>query len=635
MTQVAGIITQKGVAGNVTQKGVYGSMVHTESWSSSWMARGLRVINNGTFIGWYDSTDLDTIIKNDSQHISRWNNKLGVTSLDLKNVLGTPHWSTDGVLFDGIGDSLKSDDFAYVKPQTLYIVIKQITWTASDYLVKIGGNAIIYQNSATPKIRQWGNGIDGTLIDNFPVNEFKIIRAVFNQATSTFQVDKEVKVANAIGDTSSVGSICLGASDSGSNFSNIQIKEAIFGSVIDTAEDEEAIYNYLYAKFYFLNNIMLPDIYINSGINSIIQYNQLMNLDGRQLSFTPINSLTGSFTNNATNFDFTPDIADIGNKSCRCDLKTSDLRTILTKNINLRIADQSLTPIKKILCIGDSLTEIGKYQHELLTELPGTLFLGTRTTSANNIQSEGRGGWKIDWLSSRIYDGVYQHSPFIQPSGDYKYYGATGFWKNTWVDPNNYDVYGYTAVRDAKGFIQATGYLSSPNINDVIYDTDLAVYKTWDGNSWETITTEELAFSINFTKYLSVWEIELPDFVSFMLITNDAAWATNEERGNAYATYKNQLLTLVNSILSTGVKMFYLIPQLPIPVDYNEYIQRRECFIYFVKNILVDFGSIPNLYIIDAGSEFISEDYADWTHESDLGAVKISRKIASAIRIYS
>ena len=50
-----------------------------------------------------------------------------------------PLWSANGVLFDGANDFLKTAPITYVRPEMIYIVFKQISWTASDMI--LSGNA--------------------------------------------------------------------------------------------------------------------------------------------------------------------------------------------------------------------------------------------------------------------------------------------------------------------------------------------------------------------------------------------------------------------------------------------------------------------------------------------------------------
>jgi hypothetical protein len=95
---------------------------------------GEKLIRSGNTIGWYDITDIATITKDGDGLVSVWADKLG-SGNDLIQADGAkqPLYSANGILFNGSDEFLKTGTIAtLVKPETVYIVFKQVTWANGD-----------------------------------------------------------------------------------------------------------------------------------------------------------------------------------------------------------------------------------------------------------------------------------------------------------------------------------------------------------------------------------------------------------------------------------------------------------------------------------------------------------------------
>ena len=91
------------------------------------------VLSDGNTVAWFDLAE--NITKDGSDFVSVWGDKSG-NGNDLLRIPSTrnPLWTTDGVLFDGIDDFMKCVTFTYAQPEQIYIVVKQISWTSTEYL---------------------------------------------------------------------------------------------------------------------------------------------------------------------------------------------------------------------------------------------------------------------------------------------------------------------------------------------------------------------------------------------------------------------------------------------------------------------------------------------------------------------
>ena len=211
-----------------------------------------NVADDTNTVAWYDTQDLSTVTKNAGQETSLLIDKL-LSGHDLYQVgAGTyPLWSTLGLLFDGSNDFLYTGAFStpYEQPEQIYLVIKRITWGAGNYMIdgataSTGG---VYDSNATPNIAAYAGLASGNT--PMPLDQYVIIRVLFNGLDSKLQVDAATVITGNFS-ASDMGGITIGrpigyAGDS----SNMQFMEGIFRKVVDDVPTENAIFNYLIAKY--------------------------------------------------------------------------------------------------------------------------------------------------------------------------------------------------------------------------------------------------------------------------------------------------------------------------------------------------------------------------------------------------
>lgn len=129
-------------------------------------------------------------------------------------------------------------------------------------------------------------------------------------------------------------------------------------------------------------------------------------------------------------WSFTGITAKIGNHTLTCSVYDNNMKLVATATTTVKVTDATLTTVKKLLCIGDSLSNRKAWMPELNVLSGGKIdFVGTRTwvDAGVTYKHEGRSGFSAGgYLSATSYDfeseGVH---PFWNPgtsSFDYGYY---------------------------------------------------------------------------------------------------------------------------------------------------------------------------------------------------------------------
>lgn len=210
------------------------------------------VIHDGHTVGWYIANDLTNIVKDGSDFVSAWRDKLG-SGRDLLQAVGAdqPKWFlNDGVKFDGITDFMKTPAFTFIQPEMIYIAFKQIVWNSGARRIFDGdglSSGFAFQAVASPGLAV-SAGIISSASYDLLVNVFGIMRVLFDGVNSKLIINNNTPITGDFGsldmDGFTLGSVALGYTNS-----NIQVKEVLLRDVADTTQNEQAIYDYLSNKY--------------------------------------------------------------------------------------------------------------------------------------------------------------------------------------------------------------------------------------------------------------------------------------------------------------------------------------------------------------------------------------------------
>ena len=236
------------------------------------------------------------------------------------------------------------------------------------------------------------------------------------------------------------------------------------------------------------------------------------------------------------------------NATLTANLYTEDFSLIQTKSISLIVKDYaSLTGLKNVICLGDSLTEGGRFidkSKQLLTNKVSFNGVIQSLQGDVNNYSEGRSGWTLAQYFSMSKSSSAYYSPFLHPAGK-KYYGV--------VEKNASELLlsqrgGTKSKLQAIGF-NSNGYITTPTANvSVVYSIANSRYEIWNGSAWVDAILTDTDFVFNFATYRSAWNIPATDILYIMLGTNDFRNLEPSSVLSAFSSYK----TLLDQVIASA-----------------------------------------------------------------------------------
>jgi len=201
-------------------------------------------------IMWYDYTDASTLTDDGGGLISLWEDKLASGHDLVAAAAARPTLAATGIIFNGSSNYMKTAQIpTFLNPCFVYMVVRQLSWTAADYLFDgfFSTAALVWQRTSTPDIRIY-SGSESGAAGGLTVGSFGIVRALFYLANSFIQVNNNATVAAVLIGCNMQG-LTLGSNGAGASNGNIEVKEIIIRDTADNAPSQTAIYNYLATKY--------------------------------------------------------------------------------------------------------------------------------------------------------------------------------------------------------------------------------------------------------------------------------------------------------------------------------------------------------------------------------------------------
>lgn len=206
-------------------------------------------------ISWYDYQKTETITKDESNLISALSSRVGSVNLSQATESQKPLLEPDGILF--VDDRLKSALISYSQPFMVYMVAKQLGWTEGNQLFSTYyGQPFLTQSGSSPGLLV-NSGKSSSVNNQLKINQFGIIRILFNGVNSKFIVNDTAPITGDFGAGAMQG-ITIGGSHAGGLFSNIKLKEQIFINSALSTQNENDIYDYV--KKHNFDNLILSII---------------------------------------------------------------------------------------------------------------------------------------------------------------------------------------------------------------------------------------------------------------------------------------------------------------------------------------------------------------------------------------
>ncbi|MEP5338568.1 MAG: hypothetical protein ABJL44_03665 [Algibacter sp.] len=311
----------------------------------------------------------------------------------------------------------------------------------------------------------------------------------------------------------------------------------------------------------------------------------------------------------------------IDGASITLDLVNQDeFNTIKTLSATIEVGKPGVgkNPIT-ISIIGDSFTNGAFFKDALLEKgyVPNIKMIGLRDVVGHSDQfDEGRGGWTLKSYFTVTNKRTQPYNGFWQPTMEYKYWGSTDFWKlakeihanpkNKWTFNEKYNAGRF--VSKSTLFDDKNGYKLNPKKNDIMYDNTLESYVKFNGAKWKKVNYQDFDWGFNYSKYLSMWNLEHPMILAEFLGLNDFRDAPNPSSID-FTAWNSQMEQVIRSYLKTvpSGKFVLMIPSSTCGILDNKAgdftTKQNACMWELRKNIIdmFDHRTAENIYIIDAG----------------------------------
>ena len=275
--------------------------------------------------------------------------------------------------------------------------------------------------------------------------------------------------------------------------------------------------------------------------------------------------------------------------------------------------------------VGDSYTQGAFYKDALLRKgyVPNLKLVGLRNVKVETGEDklftagqhdEGRNGACMNWYFD-VFTGNNRYHGFMHPDGDYRYWGATEFWKLCFlVEKGERKDLEATNGKygDCLSRFNEDGYLKSPLKGDIQYDNAKGSFVMYDGNQWNNVRKDDFTWSFDYGKYLAMWDITPPKFFAEMLGLNDFRDNINAD----FSTFNDQLRIMKESYLKAvpSGRFIILIPCSTCGImankDGNFTIKQNFAMWRFRKNLIDNFDKkeAAGYYLCDIGITIDNED---------------------------
>ena len=245
-------------------------------------------------------------------------------------------------------------------------------------------------------------------------------------------------------------------------------------------------------KLYMLSDIR-NDVFVEALIKRWRPYNDFVRFSGDCVYSRKLNRVASVDT-------------PVDGSNMKIELVNSDeFEIIKEKAISICVGKKGIgTQEVTVQILGDSFVNGAFFRDALLSKnyIPGIKLVGLRNIKNEEGQyDEGRGGWTVKKYFEIPKGEMTSYHGYMQPVGEYRYWGSCEFWKNCYKVINGeltdteivYNCGRYDQC--ITKFDKETGYLAAPKKNDLMYDNARGSYMVYTEKKWKNVEVDDSQFS--------------------------------------------------------------------------------------------------------------------------------------------
>ena len=245
-------------------------------------------------------------------------------------------------------------------------------------------------------------------------------------------------------------------------------------------------------KLYMLSDIR-NDVFVEALIKRWRPYNDFVRFSGDCVYSRKLNRVASVDT-------------PVDGSNMKIELVNSDeFEIIKEKAISICVGKKGIgTQEVTVQILGDSFVNGAFFMDALLSKnyIPGIKLVGLRNIKNEEGQyDEGRGGWTVKKYFEIPKGEMTSYHGYMQPVGEYRYWGSCEFWKNCYKVINGeltdteivYNCGRYDQC--ITKFDKETGYLAAPKKNDLMYDNARGSYMVYTEKKWKNVEVDDSQFS--------------------------------------------------------------------------------------------------------------------------------------------
>lgn len=295
-------------------------------------------------------------------------------------------------------------------------------------------------------------------------------------------------------------------------------------------------------------------------------------------------------------------------------VSTQTFDTLASSRSRLCVAEPGIgSGTVRVQILGDSYVQGAFYRHALLETdyVLGLRLIGLRAVAGVADQyDEGRGGWTVERYFEVRRDAAASPSPFMQPTGDRRYWGSTAFWRNAYKAQ---DATAAFEVRYACGrfehclplFDAATGLLSHPTKGDMMWDSARDTFIIYTGRRWQPAADDSNVWTFDYAKYLHMWRLEAPQILFENLGLNDFRDSLSAD----YRLWDTRLMTMFRSYREAvpGGQFVIIIPCSSTGTPDNrrgDFVLRQNMAMWQLRRHIIDTycgREAEGIHVLDMG----------------------------------